>query len=131
MTSELPSPPPHSGFQIDRDADGLPRLMWPNRISRAACFKAVGFAVGFCCALYFFTWLIRYEIDYSSEGPFGDMVWTQLRKGNSKLIGLGFILLVALIMMIVIFGAFLRALLFGRGVKRQALTFGADPEKQA
>jgi len=66
MTSELPSPPPQTAFQIDHDAGGLPRLIWPRRIGSAGCLKAAGYTVGFCFALYFLIWLLRYEIDYSS-----------------------------------------------------------------
>lgn len=126
MPFELPTPPPGTHFRRDYDGVGRLRLTWPSRITGRHCFRAAAIAVGWCAILYFLLWGINYEIDYSPDGPLGERIWTQLRRGNGKLLGLSFIFLILLLLLLVGIRLFVRGLLYAKGTVRHTLTFDAD-----
>lgn len=126
MVFELPAPPPGTRFQRDPDEAGRPRLTWPGRITRIHGLRAVATVIGLCAVLYFLLWTAHYEIDYSPDGPLGERIWWQLRRGNGKLLGLSFFILLLLLFLLLVLILFVRALLFKKVAVRHRLTFDAD-----
>ena len=126
MPFELPPPPPDTGFQLDCDPQGRPRLTWPARLTGYGRLKAGCVAAVFCGVLYSLAWDLGYEIDFSPVGTFWERLRAQFAGGRQGFLFFLCFLAVFLLMTAVVLGAILRALLFGRGWKRRALTFGQD-----